>query len=99
MEELTFIQQAVIENRCRNAKWNYRQFQRDIRGENIYLEYCLYCNCLGRVDLKKSANYFGKWLYDNKIELTEYQRRYIANTFFGYNFVWDNETQSWRNKI
>lgn len=100
MQTQTFEEQCRIENRCRNEKWAWERHCAEVRGEYIYLDFCVWCNCQGDTDykLRKNERAFAEWLKRENRTLTEYQRRWIAENHFGWQFTWDSEKNEWESK-
>jgi hypothetical protein len=100
METQTFEEQCRIENRCRNEKLAWERHCAKVRGEDIWIDFCVWCNCQGDTDgkLRASASEFAKWLKRENRTLTEYQRRWIAENHFGWQFTWNEEKQIWESK-
>ena len=96
----TFESQIEIEHKERVRKDNIKHKLMDIRGENIYIGFCVWCNCQGDTNhkLRGSAKVFANWLKNKKIVLSEYQRRYIANKYFGWEFYWNEKESKWESK-
>lgn len=99
METKTFEEEIAIEHLARlNAeKWG-RQLK-EVRGEYIYLDFCVWCNCQGDDGkLRASERAFAEWLKRENRTLTEYQRRWIAENHFGWQFTWNEEKKEWETK-
>ena len=99
METQTFEEQIRIENRCRNEKWAWETHLKEVRGEYIYLDFCVWCNCQGDDGkLRSSERVFAEWLKRENRTLTEYQRRWIAENHFGWQFTWNEEKKEWESR-
>ena len=98
--ETTFEEQIRIENRNRNEKWAWERHCKEVRGGDIYLDFCIWCNCQGDTDnkLRNSARVFAEWLKRENRTLTEYQRRWIAENHFGWQFTWNEEKKEWESR-
>ena len=95
-----FTEQIRYENKSRNDEM-LRNYKSDVvKGEDIYIGFCLWCNCQGDTDdkLRSNAQVFAKWLKRHNITLTEYQRRWIAENHFGWQFTWNSEKNEWESK-
>ena len=89
------IQQIRNERARRNNEiWK----DKEEKGEDVYLDYKIWCNTKARIDWKNNADVFGQWLKDNNISLTFYQRRYLAEKYFGARFTYDSNNQKWEIK-
>ena len=84
--------------KVKNEHWEHHC--REIRGDNIYLDFCLWCNCQGDTDdkLRNNEKVFAEWLKRENCTLTEYQRRWIAENHFGWRFTWNEEKKEWESK-
>ena len=98
MRNLEFEEQAQIERVVADNQWAWQCHLREVRGEDIYTRFCLWCNCQGKGELRKNARVFAEWLKTEKIVLTEFQRRCIAENHFNWKFVFNKETQRWEGK-
>lgn len=61
-------------------------------GKPIYVEYCVWCNAFCNGEGQKNPKQFGAWIRQEGISLTEHQRRWIGETYFGYKFSWNGKT-------
>ena len=95
----TFEEEIAIEHLARlNAeKWGRRL--KEVRGEYIYTDFCVWCNCQGDDGkLRVSEMAFAEWLKRENRKLTEYQRRWIAENHFGWRFTWNKQKNEWESK-
>lgn len=72
--------------------------QRERNGEALYTTFCLWCNAFKEGKKKNSAKAFAEFLAEEKIELTFWQKKHIAEKYFGYQFEWDNKEEKWFTK-
>ena len=98
MQTQTFEEEIAIEHLARlNAeKWG-RQLK-EVRGEYIYLDFCVWCNCYAEQETKQNEKAFAEWLKRENRTLTEYQRRWIAENHFGWQFTWNKQKNEWESK-
>ena len=98
MEAKTFEEEIAIERLARlNAeKWGRRL--KEVRGEYIYLDFCVWCNCYAEQETKQNEKAFAGWLKRENRTLTEYQRRWIAENHFGWRFTWNKQKNEWESK-
>lgn len=75
-------------------EYNEREYK-ELFGENIYTNYCLWCNAFADNRAKISARKFGEYVKENKIELTDRQRVHIAEKYFGIKMQYNYETEKW----
>lgn len=88
---MTFDEQIIelqAERHC-NEWWAAQR--RMARGEHIYTRYCVWCNAEGKTEWKRNGVRFGEYLKRNGIELNFWQRKSIAEQYFGYRFSWNGE--------
>lgn len=97
-KENTFEKEIAIEHLSRLNEWRWRTKIRELRGEYIYTDFCVWCNCQGKPELRNDQRVFAKWLKDTKTVLTEYQRQCIATKYYGWEFTWNIEEKKWEGK-
>lgn len=95
-ENQTFEEQLRIEHNSRIQRESLERHCKQVRGENIYINFCVWCNCYAENETKTSVPAFKKWLKEQGIELTPYQSRYLLEHKFGYNVWYDNKEKDWR---
>lgn len=95
MTEL-FENEIRIEHEERVRKENWDRKLREIRGDNIYTDFCIDCRCRGVAEKRKSEIEFANWLKAKNINLNFWQRKHIAETYFGYNFVFEHTKKTWK---
>ena len=95
---MSFNELATEIHNERQAQRYYDYNQREINGDNIYLDYCIWCNCNNRVCDKKNMTEFGAWLKSEQISLTNYQRKHIAKKHFGAEIEYNYKTNKWEIK-
>ena len=86
------------ENERRLKKQYWERQHRKIRGEDIYSLYCVWCNGFANEKAKTNARVFAKWLKNEKIELTQFQRKWLLENRFGFTLVWNEEKNDWEKK-
>ena len=67
----------------------------NLKGENIYGLFCLWCNAFRNGEGKTNPNEFALFLKTENIGITPTQRRYLAEKYFGYKFKYNYETKKW----
>lgn len=93
-EEVYELLREIHDERVARERAEYRERERN--GENIYIWFCAWCNCHPNGEaMKVSAEWFGKYLKQEGIELNFWQRKAIAERHFGYEFEWDSDTKEW----
>ena len=98
MEAKTFEEEIAIEHLARlNAeKWGRRL--KEVRGEYIYTDFCVWLHCQGQAELRNNEKAFAEWLKRENRTLTEYQRRWIAENHFGWQFTWNKQKNEWESR-
>ena len=79
------------EGRIRGQQGEWEK--REIMGENIYTDFCVWCNGYADEKAKIDPKVFAKFLKENNVQITERQREYIAINHFGY--VYDIDKKKW----
>ena len=98
MEAKTF-EEEIMEIRAERHRNESRERQlKEVRGEYIYLDFCVWCNCQGQAELRNNVSVFAEWLKRENRTLTEYQRRWIAENHFGWQFTWNKQKNEWESK-
>ena len=95
-KQISFEEEIRLEHNSRVRQEAWQREQNRIRGVYIYSDFCIWCNCQGREDWKKNAKMFARWLKETDTELTFYQRKNIAENYFG--FVYNEETETFERK-
>ena len=98
MEEKTF-EEEIIEIRAERHRNESRERQlKEVRGEYIYTDFCIWLHCQGQAELRNNEKAFAEWLKRENHTLTEYQRRWIAENHFGWQFTWNEGKKEWESK-
>lgn len=95
---MTFIEelQQVHNERVKNEMRDYHL--KEIKGENIYINYGVWCYSKGKPQDKKNASVFASWLKSENITLTFLQKKHLAEKYFGYVFNYNENTNKWESK-
>ena len=98
METQTFEEEIsqIRAERHRNEREQRRL--KEVRGEYIYLDFCVWLHCQGQAELRNNERAFAEWLKRENRTLTEYQRRWIAENHFGWRFTWNKQKNEWESK-
>ncbi len=96
--EKEFYDLIRAENSIRIARERWITEEKERLGEYIYTMYCAECNAENRKTNKTNPSFFGKYLKQNRISLTELQRRHLLEKYFGFEFEYDDEKQVWKIK-
>ena len=97
METKTFEEQIEIEHNSRIKRESWERYLKEGRGEYIYLDFCIWCNCYAEQETKQNEKAFAEWLKRENRILTEYQRRWIAENHFGWQFTWNKQKMKIHN--
>lgn len=69
-----------------------------LNGEYIYVNFCVWCNAFNSSNGKTDAKLFAKFLKQENIELTFWQRKHLAEKYFGYKYEYKHDKQEWEIK-
>lgn len=98
MQTQTFEEEIAIEHLARLNAEKWERQLKEVRGEYIYLDFCVWCNCYAEQETKQNEKAFAEWLKRENRTLTEYQRRWIAENHFGWRFTWNKQKNEWESK-
>ena len=70
-----------------------------IKGENIYTLFCIWCNAFRNGEGKTNPNEFALFLKTENIGITPTQRRYLAEKYFGYKYEYKHDKGKWEIKM
>ena len=62
----------------------YNHKMRVLLGEDIYTNFCVWCNGYAKQIDKKNAKKFAYYLKKENISLNDTQRKHLATKYFGY---------------
>ena len=97
--ETTFEEEIAIEHNNRIQRESWERHCKQVRGEYIYTDFCVWLHCQGDDGkLRARERAFAEWLKRENRTLTEYQRRWIAENHFGWQFTWNEEKKEWESK-
>lgn len=96
--ERTFNNLLKIENTTRLLKEHYKHKHEQINGEDIYIEFKVWCNAYNSGNGKNNAKLFAKFLKEQEIELNFWQKKYLAEKYFGYKYNFDRKKSDWEIK-
>lgn len=98
MEAQTFEEQIMGIRAERHRNESIERQLKEVRGEYIYLDFCVWLHCQGKSELRNNEKAFADWLKRENRTLTEYQRRWIAENHFGWQFTWNKQKNEWESK-
>ena len=67
----TFEEQILIEHNSRIQRENWDRRLKEIRGEYIYTDFCVWCNCYAEQETKQNERASAEWLKRENRTLTE----------------------------
>lgn len=76
----------------------WEQNRKKQNGEYIYVNFCVWCNAYNDGNGKNDAKLFAKFLKQENIELTFWQRKHLAEKYFGYKYEYDYAKGEWEIK-
>lgn len=88
------IQIRQMQN-ARHREEYWKAVHNRVTGESIYTMYKCWCNGWRNGEDKTNAKVFAEYLKEKNIELTFLQRKHLAEKYFGYKYVYNNEKQDW----
>lgn len=93
--EQTFEEQIrqMQDERHRRERWECKRKQ--LNGEYIYVNFCVWCNAFNDSKCKNDAKLFAKFLKQENIELTFWQRKHLAEKYFGYKYEYRHDKGDW----
>ena len=98
MQAQTF-EEEIMQIRAERHQNESRERQlKEVRGEYIYTDFCICLHCQGQAELRNNEKAFAEWLKRENRTLTEYQRRWIAENHFGWQFTWNKQKNEWESK-
>lgn len=95
---MDFNNQISLMQDTRHREEYFRALKWKSNGEDIYLRFCVWCNCYGKEEWKSNAKMFAKYLKDENITLGFWQRKAIAENHFWYVFTYDETKKDWEIK-
>ena len=97
-ENQTFEEQ-IRQMQAEQHRGEHYEYQRkQSNGEYIYLNFCVWCNIYAGKATKTDPKAFAKWLKQENIELTFWQRKHLAEKYFGYKYEYDYAKGEWEIK-
>ena len=71
METQTFEEQCRIEHNSHIQRESWERHLKEVRGEYIYLDFCVWLHCQGKSELRNNEKAFAEWLKRENRTLTE----------------------------
>lgn len=82
----------------RNRKQVFENERADRDGEYIYTKFKCWCNAFKNGQGINDARVFAEFVKEEKIELDFWQKKSIAEKYFGYKYKLNNKTLEWELK-
>ena len=92
---MTFETLATQLHNEKIANLLYNHKMRVLLGEDIYTNFCVWCNGYAKKSDKTNPKAFAHYLKQEKITLNDTQRKHLYQTYFGYKVNYNNETKQW----
>ena len=93
--EQSFEEQIYQMQAERNRREWWEHHCKQVRGEYIYVNFCVWCNAFNNSNGKNDAKLFAKFLNQENIELTFWQRKHLAEKYFGYKYEYKYDKGDW----
>lgn len=96
MDELDRFYKILGE--MRNERIERERRERETRqalGEDIYTIFWVWCQAKWHGKFTTNIRLFDKYCKDNNIELTFWQRKHLAEKYFGYKYEYDHDKEKW----
>ena len=94
-ENQTFEEQLRIEHNNSIQRESWERHFKQVRGEYIYVNFCVWCNAFNNGNGKTDAKLFARFLKEQEIELNFWQRKHLAEKYFGYKYKFDRKKSDW----
>lgn len=75
-----------------------RAFNRKVTGEEQYVLFCAWCNAFNYGEGKNDPKVFKQYLKEENIELNFWQKKYLSEKYFNYEYKWDNDNGCWLSR-
>lgn len=91
----SFEELAEQIHKDREAEELRKTLENIITGKNVYGCFCVWCNAFNKGEGKTDPSVFKKFLNEQNIELTFWQKKHLSEDYFGYEYFWDNKAERW----
>ncbi len=79
-----------------NLKKSKEEFtQRRLNGDSVYLDFCVWCNAYHKGEGKDDPVLFGAYLKETGQDLNFWQKKHIAEKYFGWIYEWNVYEEKW----
>lgn len=94
-QEKDFYEIATEEHKIRERDELNDSLNRKLTGECEYTMFCLWCNAFNKGQGKSNSEIFAKYLKEENIKLTFWQKKHLAEKYFGFEYEWDCSSNKW----
>ena len=96
MEEIEdFYTQLAKEHEINRRNYLEEQKMRRINAEPFYTDFICWCNAFNHGEGQNDAKIFAKFLKEENIELNFWQKKHLAEKYFGYFYAWNGLEEKW----
>lgn len=92
METAKLIEKCIEERR---KKERTRAKNRAIYGEDVYVRFVTWCYAFKGEKAVKDPKMFSQFLKEEKIQLNFWQKKYLAENYFGFSYNWNMKESKW----
>ena len=64
-------------------------------GEDVYTLFWVWCQAKRHGQDTDNDKVFSQYIKENNIELSFWQKKYLAEKYFGYRYEWQQDKQKW----
>lgn len=93
--EQLFEKMIAEEHEIRTRQEREQMHLRKITGENQYTDFCLWCNAFNKGQGKNDNQTFKRYMQEQNITLNFWQKKHLAEKYFGYEYKFDNDSRKW----
>ena len=93
-----FYELALEVQRERLKRENEELNKKKRTGSNIYANFCAWCNAFKDEKSKTDVKVFNEFIAKENVEIDFYQKKCIAEKYFGYKYEYDYNDKKWRAK-
>lgn len=93
MDEFEKQIREMVEERDRKQVIDNEIAERN--GEYVYSKFKCWCNAFKNGKGQNNARVFAEFLKEENIELTFWQKKAIAEKYFGYKYTYDTNKDEW----
>lgn len=94
MDDFLILLYEVRNERIQRQRREYEELNR--LGEHIYTDFRIWCNAFRDAQGKTDAKVFSEYLKEQNVSLSFWQKKHLAEKYFGYKYEWNDEEQKWK---